>query len=116
MKKLHVNELILILNNNILGTLENDKYISWNKLEIEDERNMDFIGELYAEGKIVETEYPTKLNYWDKDYPIHPLFYPNFNGKVYKNRLNDRYYLIYLEFGGHAPEKRCRLIRKYIIQ
>ncbi|MCX2680552.1 hypothetical protein OOZ15_11420 [Galbibacter sp. EGI 63066] len=88
------------------------KYLGWRKLIEEDLEKFNLEGILnIIDG--IENEYKTEKNYWDIDYPIALNFYPNCGSEIYFDGHD--YYLVYRDFGGHVPEKRCRLIRKELI-
>jgi hypothetical protein len=96
------------------------RYIAWRKLDPMDESKLSFIGNLApdsSQNKIYEEEFHTFKNYWAEDYPIALAYYPYNGCGVYKfaNIVNGGYYFVYVEFGGHAPEKRCRLIQPDLV-
>jgi hypothetical protein len=89
-----------------------EKYSSWRKLDFLDLDKMELVGKLdfqNGSGK----EYETEINYWSFDYPIALNFFPNSKCEIYK--INEDYFMVYRDFGGHAPEKRCRYINKDLI-
>ena len=90
------------------------KYISWSKLKKEDKDNLKKVFSLSIENK--DSVGPCLGNYWAEDYPIDFKVYPNSCCDVYKDKQGKNYYLVYLEYGGHAPEERCRLIQKKLIK
>ena len=49
------------------------------------------------------------------NYPISLNYYPYNNCKIYKDIDYNSFYFIYTEWGGHSPEKRCRLIQEKLI-
>jgi hypothetical protein len=95
-----------------LGTNSNDKYLGWSKLEESDLNYFKLIGKLSSDNPRSD-EFPTDISYWSHEYPIAVDYYPNIGADVYTN--GKFFYLVYTEFGGHAPEKRCRLIRTELI-
>lgn len=88
------------------------KYFSWEKFDNKDFDNFEFVGEIKIENPI-NHEYPSTENYWSVRYPIALQYYPNNGSKIYFN--GSQYYLVYDEYGGHMPEKRCRLIQSELI-
>lgn len=88
------------------------KYSSWLKLETNDETSLSLIGTVSVDQEHNE-EYPTKENYWSPKYPIALEYYPYFGCDIYSDGKS--YFLIYQEFGGHAPEKRCRVVKKELL-
>lgn len=108
-RRIIISELINIVKNSI----EDDtRYYCWKKFNPNDFNSLKLVGELVSE-EVHEVEYKTRINYWNENYPLALSFYPNSGSEIYQE--NDRFYLIYKEFGGHIPEKRCRLIRKELI-
>jgi hypothetical protein len=97
----------------------NKNYIAWRKFDPQDESKLIFIGSIVPdspESKIYEEEFKTTKNYWAKDYPMALAYYPYNGCGVYKfDNINGGYYFIYVEFGGHIPEKRCRLVQSNLI-
>lgn len=89
-------------------------YFAWNKLREEDVERLQYMGEV-ENAMQNNFPFPTSISYWSKDYPIHFSYYPYHSCEVYKKKDCPSYYLIYTEFGGHTPERRCRLLRTEII-
>ncbi|EIJ39064.1 hypothetical protein JoomaDRAFT_2070 [Galbibacter orientalis DSM 19592] len=107
-KKITITELLeLIPQKN-----ESKKYLSWEKLDLNDFNDFNLVGEVYSNSDN-QTEFSTKENYWSENYPIALDFFPNSRCEVYTDNIN--YYLVYRDFGGHVPERRCRLIRRELI-
>ncbi len=107
-KKIVLTELLKLIPENH----KSKKYLSWEKLDELDFHYFNFIGEIETDNSI-NTEFATEKNYWSKDYPIALDYYPNSACKVYTDNVD--FYLVYTDFGGHIPEKRCRLIRRELI-
>lgn len=107
-----------ILSDKLIGNsdsmLEN-KYSTWRKLDSTDIAKMTHIGFLKFEGPNSNSEkaYHTDINYWSTNYPIALGYYPNNGCTVYS--AQNSYFLIYTEFSGHAPEKRCRYVNLEIV-
>ncbi len=87
-------------------------YYCWKKLNANDFKSFTLIGELEVEN-CIDTEYKTSESYWSENYPIALEYFPNSGSDIYFDSEN--YYLVYQDFGGHVPEKRCRLLRSDII-
>lgn len=103
-------ELIELLKDN----KETDtKYFSWRKLDPTDVSRFTSLGNLSVSHP-QSSEYPTQENYWSENYPFALNHYPNSGCAVFTDGEKG-YYLIYRDFGGHAPERRCRLLRKDLV-
>ncbi|NVK10354.1 MAG: hypothetical protein HWD89_14985 [Tenacibaculum sp.] len=89
-----------------------EKYFSWEKLNFLDLDSFKYVGNLKHQS-FKEDEYDTRVNYWSENYPIELNSYPNANSEIYTDGHD--YFMIYIDYGGHVPEKRCRLIRKELI-
>ena len=75
-----------------------------------------FISEVEnSDDGITMEECHTNENYWSANYPISLNYYPYNNCKIYKDIDYNSFYFIYTEWGGHSPEKRCRLIQEKLI-
>jgi hypothetical protein len=90
-----------------------NKYLGWDKLNIKDFERFEFVGVLESKS-LFQAEFESEENYWSPNYPIAVEYFPNKGSEIYFDG-ND-YYMVYLDFGGHVPEKRCRLIRKNLIR
>jgi len=116
---MNLNTLIALLNFNKEQILSFDKYardyLSWKVLTTEFKKELQLIDEIET-CKSCSSEYNTKENYWSINYPIVLEYYPYNGCKVYKNKDCQSYYFVYVEYGGHAPEERCRLIQKELIK
>ncbi len=110
MNKISPTQLKEMLSNIKIG--EDNKYSSWQKLNLDDFEVFDLMGVLEVDCQI-EEEYDTSENYWSINYPIALEYFPNAGGEIYFDGSN--YYLVYRDFGGHVPEKRCRVLNSKII-
>jgi len=107
-KKINITKLL-----EKTSSVEKDhKYNTWRKLDIQDFTVFNCIGSLAIKNPI-EKEYETQENYWSENYPIALNYYPNAGCDIYFDNKN--YYLVYIDFGGHVPEKRCRLLQQNLI-
>lgn len=117
MKKITWSELrVLTSSQSTILTLE--KYLAWEPLQKVDEEKLSFIGLLISDDPsihVFNSEFPSPYNYWAKNYPIALRYYPYNGCEIYKNNETSYLYFVYLEFGGHVPEKRCRLVQKELI-
>ena len=89
------------------------KYFSWRKFDPTDANRLTSLGNLFV-SEAQNSEYPTQENYWSENYPFALNYYPNAGCEVFTDG-DKGYYLIYRDFGGHAPERRCRLLRKGLV-
>lgn len=93
------------------------KYLSWAPLSTPDEAQLVCLGRLLPDdlktGETMEV-YPGS-NYWSPEDPIALGFYPYNFCDVYQMRDCNSFYLVYTEWGGHAPEKRARLVLKKLM-
>lgn len=110
-KKITKRDLIILLNKSQNTDLA-IKYKTWSKLDNNDQIKLIHIGtvEVVQENN---KEYSTKENYWSPNYPIALEYYPYFGCDIYSDGKS--YFFVYLEFGGNAPEKRCRSIKKELL-
>mgnify|MGYP007110220711 FL=1 len=91
-------------------------YISWSILGKDLENRLIFISVVEnSDDGITMEECHTNENYWSANYPISLNYYPYNNCKIYKDIDYNSFYFIYTEWGGHSPEKRCRLIQEKLI-
>lgn len=94
------------------------KYQAWHKLQPEDEKRMLYLGSLVPDAPqqtFSLQKYPSFEQYWSEEAPIALAFYPYYGCEVFRLKSCSSLYLIYTEFAGHAPEKRCRLLQKRLI-
>lgn len=111
--KITVEELILIINSkeSKKGDLYK-KYSSWEKLDVNDLEKMQLFAQLTTNKDHISF-FDTVINYWSEEYPIALNYIPNMFSYIYtyKNDL----FMVYIEFGGHIPEKRCRYLDPLLI-
>ena len=91
------------------------KYVAWRELSNNDKEKLIQIGRLIPDNQSKETQLEAQENYWSEKYPISPNYYPYEGCKIFSHRDSQNLYFVYTEFGGHAPEIRCRLIQKHLI-
>lgn len=108
-KELKLSELLDLIPEKSNGEL---KYEEWTKFDPADFKSIKLIGSLDDQAD-KPTPLDTNISYWSKDYPISFSHYPNNKADVYSDGTN--YYLLYDEYGGHIPERRCRLIQNHLI-
>ena len=106
-KKISKEELLSLIPEANLS----NKFICWGKLNLKDFHVFDLVGTLETYND--QTEFETKESYWSKNYPIALEYFPNSGAEIYTDQTD--YYLVYRDFGGHVPERRCRLIRRELI-
>lgn len=88
------------------------KYLAWAMLPASDEAELVRIGRLVTDSfETSETmqTYPGS-NYWSPEDPFALGYYPYNYCEVFQLRDCNSYYLVYTEWGGHAPEKRARAV------
>ncbi|GAB2560284.1 hypothetical protein [Spirosoma areae] len=117
-KEISWPELMQLLDDENLSVAECQKkskgYLGWSKLYPDFEKQLEFVANLtFFKNSISTNEFPGEENYWSSEAPIAAQFYPYNGCPVYINL--HCLYLVYVEFGGHAPEKRCRLLQKKLI-
>ena len=105
------DRLISLLEKSRNGELAR-KYLAWSKFDKEDQLKLILIGSIVVEQKYNE-EFQSKENYWSTKYPIAIEHYPYNGCDIYTD--GEGYFFVYQEFGGHAPERRCRFILKELI-
>ena len=112
MEEINQNNLLRFLNN-----LEQDKskrdysdYEGWN------DWHPDFEYELIRIGQIEQDPtWESASKYWGKDAPILLDKYPYCICEIFQCPISGQVFFHYLETGGHAPQKRYRLIQKELI-
>lgn len=111
MKKITKEELIDLSKNSRKSKLAK-KYLAWSKLDREDQAKLSRLGSIGVEQKH-DKEFLSDENYWSLKYPIVLEYYPYYGCDVYTD--GEDHFLVYQEFGGHVPEKRCRFVQKELI-
>ena len=98
---------------------EKGKFLSWEKITKGEERVLQNIGRLTDnKGKRInrlDEYHPKGTNYYSKNAPIALAYYPYNGCDVFQCNKSKKVYLIYIEYGGHKPERRCRLVRPGLI-
>lgn len=89
-----------------------DRYLSWEKLRNSDLEFLEIIGKISVDDRI-DREINSNYNYWSPQYPIALNYFPNNGCDIFSDGHD--FFLIYTDYGGHIPEKRCRVIRKSLI-
>jgi len=89
------------------------KYLAWSKLEKDDEMILTRCGSV-AVGPKHNERYPSGENYWSLKYPIALEYYANSGCEIFTD--GNAYFHVYRDFGGHASEKRCRVITKELME
>jgi len=94
-----------------------ERYLSWTKLETLDKFKFEKVLSLKdCENQGSADVFPTvSENYWSDDAPIDIDLYPAAFSDIYLDPLTGNHFLVYTEFGGHAPELRCRLIQGHLL-
>jgi hypothetical protein len=94
-----------------------EKYRSWAKLSADDEALLRPLGRLLPDSLEPATTMETHegSSYWSPEDAIALAYYPYNGCHVFQKTGCESYYLVYTEWGGHAPEKRARLILKNLI-
>ncbi|MGD1841443.1 MAG: hypothetical protein ACFB0B_11185 [Thermonemataceae bacterium] len=88
------------------------RYEAWSKLTQEDQEKLTLLGAIEV-AQAYDDEYPSEENYWSANYPIALAYYPYNGCDVYTDGKS--YFFVYRDFGGHAPEMRCRAIRQTLL-
>lgn len=121
MQAIQMNDLLRLTEESSNKTqscsLSFSTYLSWSRLNLNFEENLEIIGILSggneAEGDIY-AGYDSN-NYWSPNFPIDLRLYPYSGCYVCKHIQTGCYFLIYTELGGHGAEKRCRLVQRRLI-
>lgn len=108
MKNITITELLELIPHEH----KSQKYLSWAKLKLKDFDEFNLVGILDVNSEN-QKEFETSESYWSETYPIAINYYPNSGCEIFTDK--EEYYLVYRDFGGHVPEKRCRLIRRELI-
>lgn len=99
--------------------LDDDKFLGWKKISKDEESKLKKIGIVVDnEGNDVSSSneyHPDGTNYYSKNAPIALAYYPYNGCEVYQCSESGKLFLIYTEYGGHKPEKRCRLVQSDLI-
>ena len=93
------------------------QFLAWAPLSPLEESTMIHLGRLVPDDSEVRetmSTYPGS-NYWLPDDLIAMAWYPYNFCEVFQRKNCNSYYLVYTEFGGHIPERRARLVLKYLI-
>lgn len=88
------------------------KYRAWKELSNNDLQKFTLIGTFSLDNNH-EAEFSSDKSYWSVDYPIALNHYPYNGCNIYS--YEQSYFFVYRDFGGHAPEKRCRFINHELI-
>lgn len=93
------------------------KFFAWDKISKEQLSELLEVGSFVndPERKDYSVGAVDGRAYWSPETPIELSSYPYAKCKVFKHSIENCYFFIYDEFGGHLPEKRCRLIRSELI-
>ena len=89
-------------------------FIGWAKMSSDQLDLLEKIGEIRRTDSNNKLE-DYVLNYWNEDSLINFESYPYSACDLYRLANATSFYLIYTEFGGHSPERRCRLIQRKLI-
>lgn len=108
-----ISPLDLIEKVHVLST-ENHilKYRAWEKLNVQDFPEFTQVGILDVENPCPRA-YQSAISYWSPMYPIALNYYPNSGSEIFFD--GQAYYLVYVELGGHLPERRCRRVEASLI-
>lgn len=123
MKKYTCDEFIALLDDEKTGVCIKCNKINfegWDKLTSEMETELDTLGEHNDADKFINqngyTEYhPNGTNYWSKDAPIALAYYPYHESVIRRCKTCKAVFLTYTEYGGHAPQNRCRWVQGKLI-
>ncbi|WP_147320061.1 hypothetical protein [Chitinophaga silvisoli] len=117
MSKINRNQLMYLIPDEEIVKYNDpiySKYLGWAELEKADEEQLVLIGKFDNEGGPT-SNMPYRDKYWQADAPIALAWYPFFGCHIYRYGQDGGLYFVYNEFGGHAPERRCRLIQRHLI-
>ncbi|MBD2705450.1 hypothetical protein IC229_32870 [Spirosoma sp. BT702] len=90
---------------------EHKDFWEWNNETAELVNKLEKMGQIEIEPSINQYD----LQYWGADVPIQIDKYPYYGCEVFKCKTCGTVFFYYLELGGHAPQKRYRVIRKELI-
>lgn len=90
------------------------KYLAWAKPDKADEEKLVLLGKFDNEGGPTSGR-SYKDQYWGEQAAIALAFYPYYGCEIYRYGQDGGLYFVYTEIGGHAAEKRCRLIQRHLI-
>ena len=115
-----LHDLVESSNETNCQSCNHDKFISWGNKSQEEIDRLELIGEIANNEKNVKNNgykeyHPNGTNYWSENAPVALAFYPYHESKVL--RCPDCYsvFLHYVEYQGHAPQKRVRWINKKVV-
>lgn len=111
-------ELIIFLKTDYEEDVEDaigEKYLAWAKLDVSDKSRLTKVISL-SDLNFKKREIFCLNDYWSTDFPIDLAVYPNSESDIFSDERSGNYFMVYREFGGHAPEERCRLIQKKLIR
>jgi hypothetical protein len=111
MKSFGINELRAIVPAAIDQVQDCDplviKYRAWSKLDKSDFSSLTLEGNVDTSTALNQNQ---PNDYWSPDSVMKLSEYPYHGCQIYKHHSCNSYYFVYTEFGGHAPEQRCRAV------
>jgi len=112
MEEINQNNLLRFMNNleQDKSKIDYSKYQGWNDWHPEFEHEFVRIGQIEQ-----EPTWDTPSQYWGTDAPILLNKYPYCTCEIHQCPVSNQVFFHYVEFGGHAPQKRYRLINKDLI-
>ena len=113
MKQLDRNSLyrLLTLAESKSNCKGHKDFWEWNNETAELVTKLEKIGQIEIEPSINQYD----LQYWGTDAPIQFDKYPYYGCEVFRCKTCGTLFFYYLELGGHAPQKRYRVIRKELV-
>jgi hypothetical protein len=118
-KKVNIIDVIDLLPNDTSDIKRPDvfykNFIGWNQILNEQLERLEKLGRISTTIESREIKLMSH-DYWDLEAVIDFAEYPYYACDLYKSKEGDCYYLVYNEYGGHAPETRCRLVQRRLMK
>ena len=102
------------------STCNKNNFLSWANTTKNQLDNLSEYGEFLNSDTYIKkqgyTEYhPSGTSYWSENAPFAIAYYPYHESKIYTCPDCKAVFLHYVEYAGHAPQKRLRWARKSLI-
>lgn len=123
MNRYSPNEFISLLDNeksNNCTFCNKQLFINWENIKKGDLDRLDTLGEFADSENYINLHgyrelHPNGTNYWSNDAPIAIAYYPYHESEIKMCPSCNAVFLHYIEYAGHAPQKRLRLARKSLV-
>lgn len=99
---------------------EKYSFQNWENIDTECDQQLGTLGEFEGAEEFINknsyNEYhPNGTNYWSKTAPIALQYYPYHESQIRACPVCGAIFLSYVEYSGHASQKRLRWVKKELI-